>query len=266
MNKSRFRFLAAVAAAVAALWATTALAAGPTFERGYPELHADGWTWWVAQWSDNSYSLVPWSGPEGTLPDRPFGTNEIADSYPELGSAGCVWYVVRWGDGVYQKAPFECPTGITLFKDGSSQDAPTAGADPAPTAIPVPTAVSDWEFPIARVDGVDANCGITNFVGAIIDSEGLGIFPALTVRVTSADGDWTALSNLSAGGTVEMTLAQEAKAGLWRMHVEKDGRQVSPVINIRTDGPENCATEGTGVQTVYFTFQANHPRDPVPSD
>ncbi len=266
MNKSRFRILVAVAAAGAALWASTALAAGPTLERGYPELHADGWTWWVAQWSDNSYSLVPWSGPEGTLPDRAFGANEIADNYPELGPGGCVWYVVKWGDGVFQKAPFECPTGVTLFKDGSTQGAPTVGAGPAPPAIPVPTAVTDWEFPIARVDGVDANCGITNFVGAIIDSDGLGIHPALAVRVTSADGDWTALSNLSAGGTVEITLAQEAKPGLWTMHVDKDGQQVSPDINIRTDGPDNCATEGDGVQTVYFTFQANHPRDPVPSD
>jgi hypothetical protein len=55
-------------------------------------------------------------------------------------------------------------------------------------------------------------------------------------------------------------VASEAKAGLWRLWVDIDGEQASPIINARTDGPEKCGPGSGGVQTVYVKFS----RQPAP--
>ena len=77
---------------------------------------AESCVWYVALWSDGSYTKVPWYCPEGITPNRADRRVAAERGYPERGYDGCVWYVARWADGVYTKVPFECPPGTTSTK------------------------------------------------------------------------------------------------------------------------------------------------------
>ncbi len=114
----------------------------------------------------------------------------------------------------------------------------------------LPVAAQSYRFPTAVVLGTATNCGLTNVIGNFQDANGNPV-DGIAARIRTADGSWTALSNLSQGGAWEITLDTAAKAGLWQVWADVDGVQQSPVINIRTDGPERCGPDNPGVQTVW---------------
>jgi hypothetical protein len=123
----------------------------------------------------------------------------------------------------------------------------------AATLLAVPALAQSYQFPTAAVLGVTTNCGLTNIIGYFEDANG-GPVNGIAARIRTADQQWTALSSLSAGGAWDLVLAPEAKAGDWQLWVDIDGVQQSPVINIRTDGPERCGPNNPGVQTVWVKF------------
>jgi hypothetical protein len=96
--------------------AVAAPATGNTWQRGYPEAGREGCTWYVALWSDGSYTRVPWRCPAGISPQRQDRAVSVQAGYPERGTDSCVWYVARWADGVFTKVPFECPAGAVARK------------------------------------------------------------------------------------------------------------------------------------------------------
>lgn len=87
--------------------AIEALIAGqPYWERGYPQRTAAGGVEYVAQWSDGTFTAVPWESPVPGL----------VAAYPQLAENGCIEYVARWSDGSYTWVPFECPRWEPYFK------------------------------------------------------------------------------------------------------------------------------------------------------
>jgi len=82
-----------------------------TWVRGYPEGAANA-PFYVASWSDGSYSYVPWFGNDWDSWNRGKPTRR----YPEVETDGCTWYVVQWEDGSFIRVPFSCPAGKTAVK------------------------------------------------------------------------------------------------------------------------------------------------------
>ncbi|MFN8535642.1 MAG: hypothetical protein U0556_19055 [Dehalococcoidia bacterium] len=109
--------------------------APPIWLGGYAERQADGCTWYVARWSDGSFSATPWECPPGSIPVRSDGYAGSDRGYSEERSGGCVWYVTRWADGGYSAVPFSCPPGLTATQDGGT----TGGVGEQPTPAPVAT-------------------------------------------------------------------------------------------------------------------------------
>jgi hypothetical protein len=255
--RKMLRFAIPLLALIGALWIFTASAQGATWQRGYPELRGDGCDWVVAQWSDGTWTSVPWNCPAGTTPVRQ-GTNVgWARSYPQLEAGNCVWYVVQWNDGVYTKVPFQCPTGVTQFKDGTTTGTPQPTPVPAPAqpaATPTPAA-SALQYPISRVVGVNSNCGVTDFRGRLLNAQGNGV-SGVAVRLRTTDGNFEVLSNLSDGdGNWDLVVFPGAQAGQWQLWVDVNGTRQSDIVNAVTNGPDRCEPGSGGVQSVRIEFQ-----------
>jgi hypothetical protein len=86
--------------------------------RAYPQLGPADCTLVVAQWSDGTYTWVPWTCPAGVVALRP-GTPIPAERvFTQLAANGCTEFVVRWLDGVFSWVPGFCPRGVVYFKPG----------------------------------------------------------------------------------------------------------------------------------------------------
>lgn len=97
---------------------------------GYPEQRPDGCVWYVARWSDGSFSATPWECPPGAQPERADGGLGMVRGYPEQRPDGCRWYVTAWRDGTFSAVPFFCPAGVIALKEGTAplpSPAPTPG-------------------------------------------------------------------------------------------------------------------------------------------
>lgn len=139
MRRIMMALLASALVASMAIGATSADAQGPTWARGYPEHGQSGCIEYVAQWSDGTYTSVPWDCVPGVVARR--GAATANRGYPQLAANGCVEYVAQWSDGTFTWVPFECPPGVTYFKPGGA-DATPAIAPVAPPAQPLPPSAS----------------------------------------------------------------------------------------------------------------------------
>ena len=99
--------------------ATTAAQAPVTWIRSFPEQTMRGCTWYIASWSDGSFSGVPWQCGSTSVVAKPDGTR-LVDGFPQQAANGCVEIVSRWDDGSFSWIPFTCPTGITYPKSLSN--------------------------------------------------------------------------------------------------------------------------------------------------
>ena len=81
--------------------------------RGYPERGADGCVYYVAQWSDGTYSATPWECGGRTIQSGNLTASRI---YPQRAANGCIEYVAQWSDGSYTWVPFSCPAGTVYHK------------------------------------------------------------------------------------------------------------------------------------------------------
>src|SRR6478609_10165231 len=82
-----------------------------TWVHSYPDTGASGCVEYIAQWSDNTYTSVPWDCPAGVAATRPGSVATANRSYPQIGPSGCTEYVAAWSDGVYSWVPVACPSG-----------------------------------------------------------------------------------------------------------------------------------------------------------
>ncbi len=158
MLRSWWRILVPLAVLAFLSLAGVALAQSPvTWLRGYPERTDSNCVYYIAAWSDGSYTSTPWECDAGSVAVNPDGV-KAGRGYPELGVDNCVWYVTQWEDGTYTNVPFSCPAGLTAYLPGTepavqpvsqppapvveppTAPAPTATPRPAPTATPLPAA------------------------------------------------------------------------------------------------------------------------------
>jgi hypothetical protein len=113
----------------------------PVWQRTYPQNLEDGCVYLVAQWSDGTYTWVPWSCPAGVAPirqmdrSRPGGRpfSQLSTTYP-----GCIENVVAWNDGIYTWVPFSCPPGVVYVKPGTFPVAAPAALPSSPVLPPPP--------------------------------------------------------------------------------------------------------------------------------
>ncbi|MCS6803043.1 MAG: hypothetical protein RMM58_15655 [Chloroflexota bacterium] len=115
-------------ALLAAVMAVSALAITPgrseaqaliVVTRVYSEISRNGCLTYVAQWSDGSYTIVPWVCPFPVVPLRNDAPVPVVRSYQERGREGCLWFVSLWADGVYTGVPWSCPFGVVPIKPGT---------------------------------------------------------------------------------------------------------------------------------------------------
>jgi hypothetical protein len=99
------------------------------------------------------------------------------------------------------------------------------------------------------------NCGLTQVWGYIRDAAGNGL-PNYAVKVATADGTWSTVSNSSgANGYYDIVLAPGAKAGRWQVFViAVDGSKLSPGVEVETTATD-CLPGGKGVQTPRLDFR-----------
>lgn len=121
------KWMAALAvAAIAALGG----ASGPqaeaqglvTLVRTYAQQGYEGCYTQVAQWSDGSYTVVPWICPPGAVPLRNDRPVPAIRSYQEQERTGCVYFVTLWADAIYTAVPQWCPYGVIPVKPGTTPD------------------------------------------------------------------------------------------------------------------------------------------------
>lgn len=105
MTRRLLTFLVAVLLTVP-LWSAGLNAAstqGPTWVRGCPSEEnpvfgmTAGCVYYVAQWSDSSYTSVPWEYDPGVVTHE--GTRTTSRGYPQFAENGCIEYVTQWSDG-----------------------------------------------------------------------------------------------------------------------------------------------------------------------
>lgn len=111
--------LSVVVAFVLMAGISTVYAASPYWERGYPEKWSASCTVFIAQWSDGTYSWMPWTCPDLNEWFKEKGYPTVVRKYPERGGEGCTWNVIKMSDGSFIKFPVVCPSSVVLYKDGS---------------------------------------------------------------------------------------------------------------------------------------------------
>ncbi|HEV2124833.1 MAG TPA: hypothetical protein VGW38_18960 [Chloroflexota bacterium] len=128
--------------------ANSVSAQAPTWVRGYPSEGnpafgmTAGCVYYVAQWSDGSYTSVPWDCDPGVVARD--GDRTSNRGYPQLAANGCTEYITQWNDGTYSWVPFSCPQGITYFNSAGN-------------LVPKPAQAGGKEFvrvPVVAQDGV----------------------------------------------------------------------------------------------------------------
>lgn len=114
-------------------------AQGVTWVRGYPSEGnpafgmTAGCVYYVAEWSDGSYTSVPWDCDPGVVARDAGRTSNRG--YPQRAANGCVEYVTQWSDGSYNWVPFECPPGVPYPK-------PPPGPLPLRPNMPAPSGLT----------------------------------------------------------------------------------------------------------------------------
>jgi len=205
--------------------------------------------------------------PEPTrTPVRTPAASPTTEPTPQTG--GTV-YIVQSGDTLYSIArrfglstqalatanniadPSHIWVGQRLVIPGGSAS-PSPVSTPSPTATPAST--SSYDFALEKLENIP-NCGLTQVWGYIRDAAGNGL-SNYTVRVTTADGSWSTVSNPSdASGYYDIVLAPGAKAGKWQVFVvAADGSKLSSVVDVETTATD-CQPGGKGVQTPRLDFK-----------
>lgn len=261
--------------------------ATPNWVKGYPQAAANGCVDYVAQWSDNTWTSVPWTCPAGVIPVRP-GTNATAvSSFPQMNGANCTEYVVIWSDQGTTWVPFECPPGMFYPKpvwlvpeaQGPIPVDPGIGepVNPGQPVLPVPVvpgmpgqpvqpAPVDPNLPF-RSTGLlyERNCGFTLLKIKVVDVSGNplngviakiewdGMQPGQNPIVTNPTGR---PGSYEPGWTDASLSGRGIISGVWRVWIvdPTGANRLSDVVGFVTNN--DCET-ADGKQIVTVTFQAN---------
>jgi hypothetical protein len=131
---------------------------GAVWLRGYPQLFDDRCVYYVASWSDGTYTWTPWQCPAGVTPTRGNSLIPAGRGYPQMSATfpGCVEYVTQWADGVFTWVPYSCPPGVVYLKPGTIPLAPVIPSPivappatlPPPAVLPPPPVVAPPPPPI----------------------------------------------------------------------------------------------------------------------
>ncbi len=83
--------------------------------RGNPQFNMTaGCVYYVAQWSDGTYTSTPWDCNPGVVARD--GNRTASRGYPQIARNGCTEYVTEWADNRGNKSwtwvPFSCPSGV----------------------------------------------------------------------------------------------------------------------------------------------------------
>ena len=139
-----------------------------------------------------------------------------------------------------------------FITDDPAESGPVASVSllpPPPTPTPVPT-VPALATPrpvfgnyVPSAVSYEPNCGLTAVKGRIVNPDG-GPRSGVTVRLTS--GDYSAISKPSDdNGLYDITLASEAKAGVWTVQVWIESAGQSEAVTVVTD-THDCRPGGSG--------------------
>lgn len=244
--------------------ATAYAQAEVTWVRGFPQRLTPQCDWYVALWSDGSYSATPWRCDPGVAISermvRDGAAVELSRSvagYPQTNGDGCVEYVTNWSDGSISWVPVSCPPGVSYTK------AQAGVLDPSIERIEVSTQpVAPLEpGQLFRSAGVAfaPQCGFTLVKIAVLDGAGQPLNgqravvdwtdrqgPQIVTTPTGATGfepGWTDAS-LSGRGMV---------IGQWRLWlIDAGGTRVSDVVAFDTNN--DCETPNAK-QIVTITFR-----------
>ena len=146
----------AVVAFAAAAQATPANAQAPVvWVRGYPQFFGDGCLYYVAAWSDGSYTWTAWQCPPGVAPVRGNTRAVAVNRYPQnsLSNPGCIEYVTQWADGTFTWVPYACAPGVPYFKPGTTAVVPTVLVVPVAPVAPQPVIVGPGPSPFIPRQG-----------------------------------------------------------------------------------------------------------------
>ncbi len=207
-------------------------------------------------------SLI-WVGQSLIIPGG--GTSPSPVPTPQPTPEGTV-YVVQSGDTLYSIATrFGLTTQVLAAANNIADPShiwvgqrlviPGGGAPaPVPTPSPTSTPTPSHEFMLEKLENIP-NCGLTQVWGYIRDAAGNGLSNC-RVKVTTADGTWSTVSNPSdASGYYDIVLAPGAKAGRWQVWVVGgDGSRLSSVVDVETTATD-CQPGGKGVQTPRLDFR-----------
>ncbi|MCS6800700.1 MAG: hypothetical protein RMM58_09815 [Chloroflexota bacterium] len=234
--------------------------------RGFPQRLTPQCEWYVALWSDGSYSATPFRCEPGIViverVVRDGITVELSRSsrsYPQLTVNGCVEYVTLWSDGSASWVPVSCPPGVTYFKSQAGLLDPAIervelALEPAQPLEPGQRYRSSsiafapqCGFTLVRLAVVDAGGQPINGERIQIDWDGrLPDQPMIITNPTGAAGyepGWTDAS-LSGRGMV---------IGRWRAWmIDGSGVRVSDIVTFETN---NDCESPQAKQIVTITFR-----------
>jgi hypothetical protein len=235
--------------------------------RGFPQRLTPQCDWYVALWSDGSYSATPYRCDPGiAIAERVVRDGAVVelsrsrDGYPQIAANGCIEYVTLWSDGSASWTPVSCPPGVAYLKS-------QAGVlDPAIERVEVSSQpVAPLELgQLYRSVGVAfaPQCGFTLVRLAVLDANGQPVNgqrvqldwngrlpdqPMIVTNPTGATGyepGWTDAS-LSGRGMV---------IGQWRAWmIDATGARISDVVPFETNN--DCET-ANAKQIVTITFRS----------
>ncbi|GIW06799.1 MAG: hypothetical protein KatS3mg060_1604 [Dehalococcoidia bacterium] len=235
--------------------------------RGFPQRLTPQCDWYVALWSDGSYSATPFRCDPGVaIAERVVRDGTVVElsrssaGYPQTASNGCVEYVTIWSDGSASWVPVSCPPGVSYLK------AQAGVLDPAIERIEVPTQPATPLEPGQVYRSVDVSfapqCGFTLVRLAVLDGNGqpvngqrvqidwngrLADQPMIITNPTGSPGyepGWTDAS-LSGRGMV---------IGQWRAWlIDAVGARISDIVAFETNN--DCETTNAK-QIVTITFRS----------
>lgn len=235
--------------------------------RGFPQRLTPQCDWYVALWSDGSYSATPFRCEPGVVVvERLVREGVVIElsrssrTYPQVAANGCIEYVTLWSDGSASWVPVSCPPGVSYFKSQAGL------LDPAIERIEVVAEPRAPLEPGQRFQSAEVTfapqCGFTLVRLAVVDATGqplngqrvqidwngrLPDQPMIVTNPTGAPGyepGWTDAS-LSGRGMV---------IGQWRAWmIGADGARISDVVAFETNN--DCET-ANAKQIVTITFRA----------
>jgi hypothetical protein len=239
--------------------------AEPVWVRGFPQRLTPRCDWYVALWSDGSYSATPWGCEPGiSVVERVVrdgATVELSRStggYSQIAANGCTEYVTTWSDGSLSWLPVSCPPGVSYPKSQAGNLDPSI--ERVEVGAAAPPALEPGQLFRAADLRFDPQCGFTLVKIAVVDSNGQPLNgiramldwnerqgPPILTNPSGATGyepGWTDAS-LSGRGMV---------IGIWRAWlVDAAGARISDVVGFETNN--DCET-GNAKQIVTITFRA----------